>query len=63
MRASMRMSPAAFAEGLGAWLVSPAPDLEPGPRSLHLEAAEVAAQTVSEILLLVAKYVTGGKWS
>lgn len=55
MRQAMRKSPAAFAEGLGAWAAKV-------DDPLGLEAAEVAAQTLAEILLLVGNYVTGGKY-
>lgn len=55
MRAEMRRNPHALAEGLGAWLAG-------GKSDLELEAAETAAITVSEIMLLVAGYVTQGKF-
>jgi hypothetical protein len=55
MRQAMRSNPAAFAEGLGAWA---AKTEDP----VGLEAAEVAVQTLCEILLIAAKYMTAGKW-
>jgi hypothetical protein len=56
MRGAMRRSPQAFAEGLGAWAAGVTDEL-------GLEAANVAADTLAEILLIAANYMTGGKWS
>lgn len=51
-RQAMRVNPHAFAEGLGAWL-SGAKD------ELGLEAAECAAVTFAEILLVLGRSAGG----
>ncbi len=53
MRALQRRSPAAFAEGLDAWLVRES--IEP--------EAEAAALNVAELLNLVGQSLTDNKWS